>query len=267
MRSCRYVLCRRSSPSVFPRRSSCRRGTCACGSPVPKTQPGSSRGASTPRRTSKSAAPPSRARSAARLPSADARSRDAPGRVPTPGASCALRLMPLKCPPSCRMDTTCFHCSSSSSHSSRVCRARRPRRGRRGRSSRRRRRRTDPATRLGRPRRPRPLRAVALRRKPAALLERVAVQQAADVQQLLQPLRRLELRLFPRAPGRAPAQQIEQGRVPHLHLHLLLWRAVAVPDHRQHRAQLLRGPLLAVPGFSLRAVRPLRVSFRGRARL
>mmetsp|Transcript_13128 Transcript_13128/g.49075 ORF Transcript_13128/g.49075 Transcript_13128/m.49075 type:complete len:297 (+) Transcript_13128:4508-5398(+) len=37
------------------------------------------------------------------------------------GLSCALRLIPEKCPPSCRMETTCFHCSSSSSHSSLVC--------------------------------------------------------------------------------------------------------------------------------------------------
>ena len=92
--------------------------------------------------------------------------------------------------------------------------------------------------------------------EPLPLAEAVAVQDATDVEELLEPLRGLELRLLPRPPRGAPREQVEQRRVPNFHLHLLLGRAVAVANHREHRAELLRRLVLL-----LRAREPRHVFF------
>eukprot|EP00982_Pelagococcus_subviridis_P015004 31373-Pelagococcus_subviridis.AAC.6 len=73
------------------------------------------------------------------------------------------------------------------------------------------------------------------------------VQLPADVQKLLQSLRRLQFRLLPRASVRAPREQVEQRLVLHAHLHLLLRRPVAVPDDREHGSELLFLSLVLLP--------------------
>ena len=83
------------------------------------------------------------------------------------------------------------------------------------------------------------LRVDAVRKEGPALLQAVRIQPAADVEELLQPRRGLQLGLLPRPVPRALLQQLQQRPVFHAHLHLLLGSAVAVPDHREHRAKFL----------------------------
>mmetsp|Transcript_13128 Transcript_13128/g.49078 ORF Transcript_13128/g.49078 Transcript_13128/m.49078 type:complete len:212 (+) Transcript_13128:4675-5310(+) len=94
--------------------------------------------------------------------------------------------------------------------------------------------------------------------EPLPVPQRTRVQNAADVQQFLEPLRRFQLGLFPRAPGGTPGEEREEGGVRYPHFHLLLRRAVAVPDHSQHRPQFLR--LLSLRFRAGRARRGVRLT-------